>query len=266
MLATTSTLGIHHVSAVETDPATFVELAARAGCTEVSLFAQQPNPDARFPLLTRDNSATVAARLKDTGLRLANVDVFLLTPGTDPAAFEPALALGAELGARGAVALLFDDDETRVLDNLGALAATGGSLGLQVFVEMLAMSPAWNTLAGAAELVQHAAQPNVSMGLDILHVIRSGGGISDVESLDPALVGYAQLCDGANLAPSTDYGAEAVGNRVTPGEGIFPLAPFLQALPANIPLELEVPQPQDAPPADRVQRIVAGMRGVMAKV
>ncbi len=259
-------IGLHQVTALEAGPTDFIELAAKAGCAEVSLFAHQPNPDSGFPLVTRDNLGAVAARLRDSGVRLANVDCLLLHPHAQPAEFQPALDIGGELGARGAVVLLFDDDEARVLDKLGALGTLGAAAGLNIAVELLAMTPAWNTLDSLAQLLSRVGLSNVVLGIDVLHLVRSGGTPQQLGEINPALYGYAQLCDGADLTPRTDYGAEAVGDRLAPGDGIFPLPEFLAALPPGLPLELEVPQPQDRPAAERVAHAVAGARGLLASV
>ncbi len=257
--------GLHQVSALEASPEDFIDLAARAGCAEVSLFAHQPNSDSGFPVVTRDKCGAVARRLHDNGVRLANVDCFLLHPNAIPAEFDPALALGGELGARGAVVLLFDNEETRVIDKLGALSARAASLDLNIAVEFLAMSPSWNTLETLADLLTRAALPNVLLGVDVLHLVRSGGQPADIARIDPDLVGYAQLCDGADLTTTSDYAEEAAGNRLAPGDGAFPLRQFLAALPAETPLELEVPQPPDRLAAERIEHAVAGARRLFAQ-
>ncbi len=77
------------------------------------------------------------------------------------------------------------------------------------------------------------------------------------------LIVHAQLCNVADLSVTTDYAEEAAGNRLTPGDGVFPLAAFLRALPADIPLELEVPQPPDRPALERVRHIVDATRRLM---
>jgi sugar phosphate isomerase/epimerase len=266
MEKSTCPLGVHHLCAIETDPVSFVAIAAETGCQEVSLFARQPGSRSNFPLLDSGNKQTMAAALRDNGIRLANIESFLMTPVTDVQAFEADLALGADLGARGVGVQLFDDDETRVETNLAALCEQALRLGLKVSVEFMPFTPAWKTLPEMAGLVARLAQPNLTIGIDALHLVRSGGEPTEITKLPPGLVGYAQLCDGANLAVTADYAEEAVGNRLAPGAGVFPLASFLQALPGGTPLELEVPQPPLKPPLERVRDMVGATRRLMAAV
>lgn len=266
MAEPTYPLGVHHLTAIETDPLSFVRIVGESGCREVSLFVRQPGPRSSFPLADRDNRAALAAALGDNGVRLANIESFLMTPATDVAAFEPELELGAELGARGAGVQIFDDDESRVGANLAALCDMASRLGVRVAVEFMPFTPAWKTLPAMAELIARLAHPNLAIGVDALHLVRSGGSPEEITQLPPGVVGYAQLCDGADLTVTADYAGEAVGNRLAPGAGVFPLAAFLQALPAGTPLELEVPQPPDRPPAQRVRDVVSATRRLLAAV
>ncbi len=258
------TLGVHHMTALETDPLSFVSLAAETGCQEVSVFTQQPGSNAKFPLVTRENLSAMQARLADTGIAVANVDAFIVAPGVDVAGFRPALELGAELGARGAVTIVYDPEESRVVETLGVLCELGAGLGLKIALEFMAFTPGWNTLPAAAELVKRVGQPNLALDIDVLHLARSGGCAADVEAVDPGLIAHAQLCDVADLAVTADYAEEAAGNRLAPGDGVFPLESFLRALPAATPLELEVPQPKDRPPLERVRHAVTAARRLIA--
>jgi sugar phosphate isomerase/epimerase len=252
--------GIHHITAVETDPISFVEIAAEIGCREISVFAQQPSERSVFPLVTRENKLAMRDKLRQTGVRLANIESFMISANTDVAVFRPAMELGAELGARGVVTQIFDTEEPRVIDKLGALCAMAEALGMKVAIEFMALTPAWNTLDRAAGLVERTALPNLAIAIDILHLVRSGGSPADVAILQPRLVAYAQLCDGTDLGVTRDYAAEAIGNRLAPGEGVFPLASFISALPAGTPLEVEVPQPQNRPPLERARHAVTAVR------
>ncbi len=151
--------------------------------------------------------------MRQTGIRHANIGSFMLTRNTDIAAFRPAMELGAELGARGVLAQIFDTEESRVIDTPGALCAIARTLELKVAIEFMAFTPGWNTLQSMAALVEKTALPNL-----------------------------------------------AIGNRLAPGDGVFPVACFINALPAGTPLEVEVPQPQTRPPLERVRYAVTAAR------
>ena len=74
-----------------------------------------------------------------------------------------------------------------------------------------------------------------------MHLYRSGGSAADVAALDPALIGYAQLCDVPITAPHDDYMREACFQRRAPGDGELPLAALIAALPDDVRIGLEVP-------------------------
>lgn len=256
-------LGLHHLTVIDTDPVSLVDIAARTGCHEVSVFTRAPGAHSALPLVDRDNCAALRAALQAHGVRVGSVESFLLTPDSDPQSFAPALELGAEIGAQRAGVQLFDPDEARVIDRVSTLCDMAAALGLQVAIEFMPLSPAWKTLGAMVELIKRIARPGLACGIDMLHLVRSGGTAAEVAALEPRLVGYAQLCDGASLEVTADYATEAVGNRLAPGDGVFPLGAFLQALPPDTPLELEVPQPPTAPPLERARRIVSAARGVI---
>ncbi|HZV11025.1 MAG TPA: sugar phosphate isomerase/epimerase, partial [Novosphingobium sp.] len=62
--------------------------------------------------------------------------------------------------------------------------------------------------------------------------------------VDPALLPYAQFCDALAERPDpADFDAiihDAIDLRQQCGEGALPLAALLQALPADIPLAIEL--------------------------
>jgi len=101
------------------------------------------------------------------------------------------------------------------------------------------------------------------MTLDLLHIVRTGTPLSDLASLDPTRISAAQLCDGP-LAPPEDLIEEASNARGVPGSGAFPITAFLDLLPPDIPLGLEVPlKPlRDAGMSarDRTRLVVEAMR------
>jgi hypothetical protein len=93
--------------------------------------------------------------------------------------------------------------------------------------------------------------------VDALHVQRGGSTLDDVRALEPGLVPSIQLCDGPRAVPEAlelpdelPLGMTADGSvlqvearvqREVPGEGGFPLAELLAAVPAATPISVEVP-------------------------
>lgn len=253
-------LGLGQLTAIDVDPVEYIAIAAETGCQTVSLFVSQLGTQGRFPLTTRDNSDAVKEQLRATGIQVANVECFMLVPNVDVELFRPALKLGAELGARGATALLYDKDEARVINNLSRLCQMAEEVGLRINIEFMPLAPNWKTIQHATELIQKVGKPNLGLCVDLLHLIRSGGTPADVAATDPKLIYCAQLCDSMDLSVTHDYAMEAGVERLTPGEGKFPVQEFLKALPAGTPIELEVPQLPERPARQRVKDIVAATR------
>ncbi len=259
-----TTLSLHQMNALEVEPSELVDLAAETGCQAVSVFVHQQDPRSQFPLVTADNKAAFQQRLRDTGIRVLNVEAFMIAPGVDVESFRAGFELGAELGARGISVILVDSDRARVEQNLARVCELAGEYHLRVGIEFMPLMPGWGTLREAADLVARLDQPNLGIGIDLLHLVRSGGSAEQVAALDPALIAHVQLCDSASLDVSRDYAAEAAGDRLAPGDGVFPLQAFLEALPADLALEMEVPQPVRHPARERVRHIVEATRKLLA--
>jgi sugar phosphate isomerase/epimerase len=102
------------------------------------------------------------------------------------------------------------------------------------------------TLAQARQLITESAQPNAAICVDPLHLARGGGTPADLRNLDLRLLPYVQFSDGA-LAPGEPDLMLAkrigVGERRLPGRGMLPLVDFLEVIPENVPLSVEVPRP-----------------------
>lgn len=260
------TLSLHHLTALDATPGELVSIAHRLQCECVSLFTWVPPHAAqRFPLLhTAAGIADVRARLRDTGVRLCNLEVFPLDASTSPETYHAALARGADLGAARATAHVQDSDPSRAADLFGAFCTVAASHGLRAGLEFTSFS-AVRTLDAAARIVRDAAAGNGDIAFDPLHHMRNGG---DAAGLAGTAIGYAQLCDGP-LQPPADLYAEAVSGRGIPGEGAFPLQALLQRIAPHIVIDIEVPQhaarDAGATAFERAQRAVHGARAVIAR-
>lgn len=269
-------LALHQTTVLQCSPLELVSIAADTGCDGVCVFVHVPaNPGAgrpAFPRVTRAMLPEMRARLRDTGIRVSNLEYFPLTADAALTDFRAALELGAELGGQRAVVHLHDTDEQRGIANLAGFTEMAAGYGLAVGLEFVGLSAGCPSLARALQLVERAGQTNLGVGIDPLHLQRTGGTSGDLAGVDARLLSYAQLCDGPALADSAlaldreRYVAE-VFDRLSPGEGVFPLTALLKNLPAELPLDVEVPalrlNGSDISPREHARSAVMGARQVL---
>ena len=76
--------------------------------------------------------------------------------------------------------------------------------------------------------------------------VRGGGSAAFLRGLEPRLFPYAQISDGV-LEPGepdiSKLGRMSPNQRRMPGDGALPLRQILDALPAGLPLSVEIPMP-----------------------
>lgn len=182
------------------------------------------------------------ARLRDSGLRLVDIEIFRLKPETDVAAYEPFLETGALLGARHALVAFQDPDLGRLGERLAAFGALAARYGLGVDAEPTPWYEV-STLAATAGVLQASGVRDAGIVVDAIHFDRAGETTGTLAAIDPAYFRYAQLCDAPAERPgdldTLLYQARA--ERLMPGDGGLPLRALLAGLPASIPLSLEVP-------------------------
>lgn len=238
-------LGLDPLVAFGLPPVEYAELAADLGCGHLALaFGPLPwNPCGFAPWSLRQDRAlqrTLAATLAARDLDVSVVVGFSLRAGAEIADMAPEMDLAAELGARQLATVGMDPDVERAHDQLAILAEMAAARGMGVVLDY-APHQAINDLAGACAALRHTGSPTARLSLDAMHVFRAGGSAAEVAALDPALIGYAQVCDAPRAAPHPDYARETLFERQVPGEGELPLAAFVAALPKDTPIGVEVP-------------------------
>lgn len=244
MAMPTHSLGIAPLTHLELSPADMVGNARDAGYDFLGLrlvaaTPTEPQHD------SRPGSALVRetlARLRDSGLWLADIEIFRLKPETDVAAYEPFLETGALLGARHALVAFQDPDPARLADRFAAFAERAARHGLGVDVEPTPWYEV-RTLADTAAVIRASGAKNAGIVVDAIHFDRAGETPQTLAAIDPAHFRYAQLCDAPAERPSDldTLLLQARAERQIPGEGGLPLRSLLAGLPAGIPLSLEVP-------------------------
>lgn len=222
-------------------------MAAEAGCDQISVFTNCPDAilpgqtaPLNFPTITAGMKRQIQSALADNGIRVNGVEYFPILAGVDVRDYQAGLALGAELGGTRAVTHVHDTDSARAVESIGRLCEFASAEGLRLGVEFTTMTQGCSSLERAAWLVDQVGRADFGIGLDCLHLVRSGGTPEDAARLDPRYYSNGQICDGYGLHHSDEYISEA-HNRELPGKGDFPLAAILAALPPDAPVEIEVP-------------------------
>jgi len=180
-----------------------------------------------------------------------------LNPQTVASEHLPLFEVGAQLSARFVNVMVDDPDPSRARDNFAALAELARPYGLQPAAEAIP----YMHLKSLRDAVALVAQSGGGVLMDPLHLHRAGGTPDDVRLLDPALIAYYQLCDAPLAPPSnlprpeqlprgqsvgdiTDLALESRAARLFPGDGELPLAAFIAAMPAGLPVNVEAPNLQ----------------------
>ena len=236
-------LALHQITMMEGGPEGLVRFAAEAGLDEVCLFTATPvdkQGQDMFPVVTPSASASFKRLLHDHDMRIINAEYFPVMATQDVAAFAPAITLAAELAAKRIVTHIHETDCNRAEDQLSKLCAMARENGLEVGLEFTGFSAGCNSLDKAATLHGHVNQPNLGIAIDALHLFRTGGTLEQLETMDPAIITYVQLCDGPDFHLSGDYLDEAM-NRMIPGEGVFPLKNLAALLGPHVDIDIEVP-------------------------
>lgn len=237
-------LSLAHLTVLDLPPPRMIESAARIGYTSVGLRLIAINdttpgyPLMHDPAMLRATKAALAA----TGLTVNDIEFVRLTPEFDPAALEPFLAAGAELGARHLIAAPYDPDLARLSDRLAGLTDLASGIGIRPVLEFFP----WTVipdLASARRIVQATGRPEAGILLDMLHFDRSGSRLAEIDATPAGRLPFIHLCD-APVQPT--YTTEellhtARSERRPPGEGAINLGAILDRLPKDIPMSLEVP-------------------------
>lgn len=238
-------LGLDLLSAFGMPPVEYVGLAADLGCSHVTTgLIGLPWRLDRFPAWSlRDDAALrreTRAAMADRGVRISVVSGFSLRADADVRDMAAEMDIAAELGAAQLGTVGMDRNLARAHDQLAALTEMATARGMQVVLDY-APHQAIGDLASAMAALRHTGSPNALLSLDAMHVFRSGGTAAEIAALDPALIGYAQVCDAPRRAPHADYSRETMFERLVPGEGDAPLSEFVAALPADVAIGVEVP-------------------------
>ena len=237
-------LSLHHLTMLQAHPLELVEAAAAGGFDYYGLRLVAPmSSDTVFDLVGQPAMVReVHQRMRDLGVKLLDIEAIWLKPETRVEDLVPALETGHTLGAKYVLAVGYDPEPQRLMGNFCRLCQAAAKLNMVVVLEFITYCSI-ATLDQALDLVRRSGQPNARLLVDALQFFRSGAQISQIASLDPALMPYAQICDGPLASPLTleERRREARTARLLPGQGELPVRELVSALPPLIALSVEAP-------------------------
>lgn len=267
-------IGIEFISVLGLPPVQFVELAADLGCRRIGLaLAPILQNHLDYPVWSLREDASLrremSAAMADRAVAISLGDGFLIRPGADIRAAASDMDLMRNLGAARLNVVSIDPDRGRGLDQLAAFAEMAEARGLEATLEFVPGLPIGD-LPTAMAAIAHVGKPNFRVLIDAMHLFRSGASAADVAALDPALIGYAQLCDVPLISRFDNYADEARYERLPPGEGELPLFDLIAALPRDTVVGLEIPMLNDAKtgagPLQRMSRCVAAAQELLSRL
>ena len=232
----------------ETPPLEYIAAAAAAGYDAVGLRLHR-SPGLPFHPVVGDAALEreVKHALRDAALPVFDIFSCYLQPDTRIAEFTPTLAFGAELGGRYVMLMGNDPEYPRMRDNFGLFCDEAARFGLTATIEFVPTRPL-ATMAIAARMIAEAGRDTAAICIDPLHFTRTGGTPADIAALGPLMFPrcfpYTQINDGVLFPGEPDparYGKMPQGERRLLGEGDVRLYDLLDALPANLPLSVEIP-------------------------
>ncbi|HTV96160.1 MAG TPA: sugar phosphate isomerase/epimerase [Steroidobacteraceae bacterium] len=232
-------LSLDSLTVTDTEPVDLIRGAKSAGFDLVSLWVQPP-PIFPLQLVTPAKAKACAAALAETGIGVGALEVFVLGSAEAIKSYRPALELGARLGGKTASAININNANPVELSELFAqFAELAREYGLGVTLEPLAMFET-ATLAQARDIIR-GSRVDAGIVLDAFHLVRKGGTAADVRAIEPGLIRYIQLCDGAASVTHEQMHYEASYERLYPGDGAFPLVEIFSNVPTDVTWGIEAP-------------------------
>ncbi|MEO3989737.1 sugar phosphate isomerase/epimerase family protein [Pseudocitrobacter cyperus] len=249
-------LSLAALTMLDVPPPEQIRIAAQTGFTHVGLRLLPATPDDPDYDMLGDTAMVreTLAALQETGIRVSDVEILRLTPDFNLPSLRPFLETAARFDAQQVLVAGNDDHLARCAENLAQLAQAGKAYGLTMNLEPMPWT-ALKTLRDAQTLIAASGQSNIGILVDAIHFWRAGESLSTLSSIPAAQLNYMQLCDAPAKSPETteELIYQARSARKIPGEGGLDLHGLLAALPAALPVSIEVPLAgkQGALPAQR---------------
>lgn len=226
------------------DPPAMIRAAAQAGYDACGLRLLPFTPGGiAYDLMGQPGLLReTLALMRDTGVRVGDLEIIRLDAAFDVDAYRPFLETGQQLGARHVLVAGEDPDAARLTDSYARLCEACRPFGLTVDMEFMPWL-AVNSLSAARRIAASAGQDNGGILIDPLHFARSASTLAELADLPPSMIHYAQICDAPAAIPDTtdELIRTSRSARLPPGEGEIHLREIFACLPQDIPISVEIP-------------------------
>lgn len=237
-------LSLAYLTSHRCTPPQAIHVAAAAGYTHVGLrlWPNAPGAPGQHLIGRPEVLRETQAVMRDTGVGVFDLEIIRLDAAFDAARWDALLEAGAALGARAVLVAGDDPDEARLADHYARLCERMRPYGLTADLEFMPWT-AVPDARSALRVVRAAGTPdNAGILVDALHAGRSATTPADLRAIPRSLLHYAQICD-AEAGRHFDADAlirTARCERLLPGEGTIDLAGLFAALPADLPVSVEI--------------------------
>lgn len=264
-------LSLAYLSGHMLSPPDAVVTAAELGYDAVGLRALPAAPGGAFSPLIQDRAllAETVRRIRETGISVFDVEIVRLAPDFSPKAVEPFLDACGELGAKAVLVAGDDPEEDRLTASFARFCEAAAPYGLTANLEFMPWTKVPDVKA-ALRIVERAGHANGCVLVDALHVARSATTLADLASIPAGRQTYAQICDAPAEIPDNDEGLifTARCERLLPGEGGIDLVSMFSALPADLPVSVEIPNDARMPvlgPREWARQALAATKAVLKR-
>jgi sugar phosphate isomerase/epimerase len=236
---------IAHVTVLGCPPPEMIYVAAMAGYDYVGMrliymgLAGEPNYDlAHLPEMLR---ATKTA-MKETGIHLNDIGLARIHDDVDLKQYEPAFEVSAELGCKHVLSSIWTPNKPFYLEKFAELCDLAAQYGLTVNLEYVTWANVKN-LKEALQILQTVNRPNTGVLVDTLHSYRSRVAPEELDAIPREWLHFAHICDAPAEIPTDKESLIYTGReaRLYVGEGAIDIAAYINRLPKEIVLSLELP-------------------------
>jgi sugar phosphate isomerase/epimerase len=238
------TYSLSHLTLLDCSIAELAFIAARSGYNAISprLHNMGVDGECLFPPLDKSMLAAARNAIAVTGMQVHDIELARITDDTPISAYEPAMEIGAELGARKMIASIWTShtSSNRQVELFIELCQLAKQYNIDMALEYPTISSV-SSLAQAREIVDQAQQDNAEILIDTMYIKLSHTRLDELEAIPHEQISFIQIADVQPSIPDTREGIiQLVRNgRLYPGEGSVDFTNIMSRLPpVDIAIEL----------------------------